>query len=101
MFSSGYETDFGVSSTDVARVSTRRRERQLSFSIPEVRPNFPVKLGSVVEKRFCLIFVNRPLTSSGVDQFKQEFARLEEHNDDDEEERNSPPIQRKYTSLPR
>lgn len=38
--------------------------------------------------------------SSGVDQFKQEFARLEEH-DDDEEERNSPPMQRKYTSLPR
>jgi len=40
------------------------------------------------------------LISSGVDQFKQEFARLEEHNDD-EEEHNSPPHQRKYTSLPR
>ncbi|KAL0793318.1 hypothetical protein Bca101_064695 [Brassica carinata] len=40
------------------------------------------------------------LYPSGVDQFKQEFARLEEH-DEGEEERNSPPIQRKYTSLPR
>ncbi|KAJ4878028.1 Mitogen-activated protein kinase 17 [Raphanus sativus] len=40
------------------------------------------------------------LYPSGVDQFKQEFARLEEH-DEDEEERNSPSIQRKYTSLPR
>ncbi|ESQ39987.1 hypothetical protein EUTSA_v10000832mg [Eutrema salsugineum] len=30
-----YETDFRVPSTDVARVSTRRREHQLSFSIPE------------------------------------------------------------------
>jgi len=40
------------------------------------------------------------LYPSGVDQFKQEFARLEEHNDD-EEEHNSPPHQRKYTSLPR
>lgn len=33
---SGYETDFGVSSTDAARVSTRRREHQLSLSISEV-----------------------------------------------------------------
>ncbi|CAN6972084.1 hypothetical protein IGI04_035087 [Brassica rapa subsp. trilocularis] len=40
------------------------------------------------------------LYPSGVDQFKQEFARLEEH-DEGEEERNSPPVQRKYTSLPR
>ncbi|CAF2041922.1 BnaA09g18630D [Brassica napus] len=40
------------------------------------------------------------LYPSGVDQFKQEFARLEEH-DEGIEERNSPPVQRKYTSLPR
>uniref|UniRef100_M4DLR9 mitogen-activated protein kinase n=1 Tax=Brassica campestris TaxID=3711 RepID=M4DLR9_BRACM len=40
------------------------------------------------------------LYPSGVDQFKQEFARLEEH-DEGAEERNSPPVQRKYTSLPR
>lgn len=40
------------------------------------------------------------LYPSGVDQFKQEFARLEDHKED-EEERNSPPVQRKYTSLPR
>ncbi|XP_010554425.1 PREDICTED: mitogen-activated protein kinase 17 [Tarenaya hassleriana] len=39
------------------------------------------------------------LYPSGVDQFKQQFARLEEH--DDENEGNSPPMQRKYTSLPR
>ena len=40
------------------------------------------------------------LYPSGVDQFKQEFARLEDHKEN-EEERNSPPVQRKYTSLPR
>ncbi|KAJ0242747.1 Mitogen-activated protein kinase 17 [Hirschfeldia incana] len=40
------------------------------------------------------------LYPSGVEQFKQEFARLEDHKED-EEERNSPPVQRKYTSLPR
>ncbi|XP_010553884.1 PREDICTED: mitogen-activated protein kinase 17-like [Tarenaya hassleriana] len=39
------------------------------------------------------------LYPSGVEQFKQQFARLEEQHDKDEG--NSPPVQRKYSSLPR
>ncbi|KAF2563686.1 hypothetical protein F2Q70_00018104 [Brassica cretica] len=41
-----------------------------------------------------------PKDRPSAEEFKQEFARLEDHKED-EEERNSPPVQRKYTSLPR